>query len=127
HGMGRRRSALSGGVGRVARSNPSTVPRRAARRGRQAVLAGGIARPDCRRGAGALERLATDHGREHFMSSRALWTVAAVAMAMTLPSALPAQVLTLKDYHVADVEELRSKFVALAGAIPADRYDWKPM
>lgn len=53
--------------------------------------------------------------------------VAAVAVAMMLPPALLAQVQTLKDFHVADVESLRSKFVGLAVAFPEDRYDWRPM
>ena len=52
---------------------------------------------------------------------------AAVAVAMMLPPALSAQAQSLKDFHVADVEDLRSKFVALATALPEDRYDWKPM
>lgn len=52
---------------------------------------------------------------------------AAVVVAMMFPAALRAQVQTLKEYHVADVAELKSKFVALAQAIPEDRYDWRPM
>lgn len=61
------------------------------------------------------------------MKRSAMWGVAAVAVAMTLPPALRAQVQTLKDFHVADVENLRSKFVALAETFPEDRYDWRPM
>lgn len=53
--------------------------------------------------------------------------VAAVAVAIMLPAALPAQVQSLKDFHVADVENLRSKFVGLAEAFPEDQYDWRPM
>jgi hypothetical protein len=49
------------------------------------------------------------------------------AVALMLPLALSGQAQTLKDFHVADVENLRSKFVALAMAFPEDRYDWKPM
>jgi hypothetical protein len=58
-----------------------------------------------------------------------VWSVApvAVAVAMMIPSACRAQVQNLKDFHVADVENLRSKFVGLAVAFPEDQYDWRPM
>jgi hypothetical protein len=65
--------------------------------------------------------------KEQLMRRKAVWGVAAVAVAMILPSALRAQVQSLKDYHVADVENLRSKFTGLAVAFPEDLYDWKPM
>ena len=55
------------------------------------------------------------------------WGAAALAVAMMLPAALPAQVQTLKEYHVADVEQLKEKFVGLANAFPEDKYNWKPM
>lgn len=61
------------------------------------------------------------------MRRRAAFGTAAVAVAMMLPPPLSAQVQTLKDFQVADVEHLRSKFVALATAFPEDRYDWRPM
>jgi hypothetical protein len=63
------------------------------------------------------------------MGRNGVWGVVAVlvAVAMTTPPALGAQVQTLKDYHVADVENLRSKFVGLAEAFPEDGYDWRPM
>jgi hypothetical protein len=61
------------------------------------------------------------------MRRKAVWSVAAVVVAMMLPSALRAQVQSLKDYHVADVENLRSKFLGLAAAFPEDLYDWRPM
>lgn len=60
--------------------------------------------------------------REHIS-----WLAAALTAVMIVPAALPAQVETLKDLHVADVAELKSKFVGLAQAFPEDRYDWKPM
>jgi hypothetical protein len=55
-----------------------------------------------------------------------VWGVAALALAVASPP-LQGQVQSLKDHHVADVEELRSKFVALAKAFPEDKYDWRPM
>lgn len=61
------------------------------------------------------------------MGRSGVLSVAAVVLAMMFPSALRAQVQTLKDFHVADVENLRSKFVALAAAFPEDSYDWRPM
>jgi hypothetical protein len=62
------------------------------------------------------------------MRKNALWCVAMVVAAMTVVApALPAQGQTLKEFHVADVENLRTKFLALADALPEDRYDWRPM
>jgi hypothetical protein len=55
-----------------------------------------------------------------------VWGVTALALAVASPP-LQGQVQNLKDHHVADVEELRSKFVALAQAFPEDKYDWRPM
>lgn len=54
-----------------------------------------------------------------------VWPVIAAAMMHAPP--LQAQVQTLREYHVANVEILRSKFVALAEAFPEELYDWKPM
>jgi hypothetical protein len=61
------------------------------------------------------------------MRRRSAWHVAAAAAVMMLPSALSAQVQTLKDFHLADVENLRSKLVGLATVFPEDRFDWRPM
>ncbi len=61
------------------------------------------------------------------MRMYSVWRATAVAAVMMLPHALEAQVQTLKDFHVADVESLRSKFVALAEAFPEERYDWRPV
>lgn len=55
------------------------------------------------------------------------WLAAALTAVMIVPATLPAQVETLKDFHVADVAELKSKFLGLAQAFPEDHYDWKPM
>ena len=38
------------------------------------------------------------------MERNMAWGAAALAAAMMLPAALPAQVQTLKEYHVADVQ-----------------------
>jgi hypothetical protein len=51
----------------------------------------------------------------------------ALMSGLMFPTALPAQVQTLREFHVADVAEMKSKFVGLANAFPEDRYDWKPM
>ena len=63
------------------------------------------------------------------MKGRAVLGTAAMVMAvvMTFPVGVRAQVQTLKEFHVADVEDLRSKFMALAEAFPEERYDWSPM
>lgn len=63
------------------------------------------------------------------MKRQVTWRAAVAAVAMMLPAAGQAQVQvqTLKDFHVADVEELKAKFVGLATAFPEDRYDWRPM
>lgn len=57
------------------------------------------------------------------MRCGAMVAVAAVALTVTFPQALGAQGQTVKQFHVADLERLRSKFVGLAEAIPEDRYD----
>ncbi|HET7132678.1 MAG TPA: DinB family protein [Gammaproteobacteria bacterium] len=62
---------------------------------------------------------------ERMMRSNAVWPVVAAALMHAAP--LGAQVQKLEEYHVADVENLRSKFVALAEAFPEERYDWRPM
>lgn len=61
------------------------------------------------------------------MTRSAAWWATAVALAMTAPPALRAQVQTMKEFQVADVENLRSKFVGLAEAFPEDKYEWRPM
>jgi hypothetical protein len=60
------------------------------------------------------------------MVRSAAWCLAAM-MVMMIPPSLSAQVQSLKDFHVGDVENLRSKFLGLATAFPEDRYDWRPM
>jgi len=62
------------------------------------------------------------------MAGRAVLGTAATVMAvvMTFPVGVRAQVQTLKEFHVADVEDHRSKVMALAEAFPEERYDWSP-
>ncbi len=55
------------------------------------------------------------------------WQAAVVAVGLLVPGAAAAQVQTLKEFHVADVAELREKFVGLANAFPEDKYEWRPM
>ena len=57
----------------------------------------------------------------------ASWSAAAVLLGGLVPNVLAAQVQTLKQYHIADVEQLKEKFVGLADAFPEDKYDWRPM
>lgn len=59
------------------------------------------------------------------MTRIVVWAVVVAATTHVAP--LVAQVQTLKQYHVEDVENLRSKFVALAEVFPEELYDWKPM
>jgi hypothetical protein len=73
------------------------------------------------------DRFGTTHSKEPMMTRHAAWRGAVMAVGLLLPAAAHAQVQTLKAWHVADVEEMKSKFVALANAIPEDRYDWRPM
>ena len=61
------------------------------------------------------------------MARNGFWRSLAVVTAVMVPTALPAQVQTLKEYHVADVAQLREKFIGLANAFPEDKYDWRPM
>lgn len=52
----------------------------------------------------------------------------AVAVAVaTLTTAGGVEAQTWQDVQVADIEDMRDKFAALAGAFDASQYDWRPM
>jgi hypothetical protein len=57
--------------------------------------------------------------------SRVVMAVAAVSLA--LPMVASAQTSTWKDVQVSDIETMRDKFIALAGAFDESQYDWRPM
>jgi len=61
------------------------------------------------------------------MRRNALRISIAMAAALCLPSLVAAQAATLKDVQVADVQNMKDKFVGLAGAFTAAQYDWRPM
>jgi hypothetical protein len=55
------------------------------------------------------------------------WSLGVLTLVLALPAATAAQVQSLKDFHVDDVQTLHDKFSGLADAIPEDLYDWRPM
>lgn len=61
------------------------------------------------------------------MGRRAVWSGVAVAVMLGGPGAVTAQVESMKDFQVGDVEEMGGKFVALAEAFDESQYDWRPM
>ena len=64
--------------------------------------------------------------------SRRLAVAAALSAAALAPSALRAQdfdaktAAHVKEAYMADLDTLHARFIALANAIPADKYSWRP-
>lgn len=59
-------------------------------------------------------------------------TLLALSLVLVLPGRSAGQYLgggtkSTAETQIADLEQLRDKFVALAGAFPAELYDWRPM
>jgi DinB superfamily len=61
------------------------------------------------------------------MGGKTLSYAVAVAVMLGLPGAVSAQMPSWKDVQIADVENLKSKFLDLAGAFDESQYDWRPM
>jgi len=60
------------------------------------------------------------------MNAKALFVVVAVcALVLGVPAVAFGQ--TWKDVQVSDIETMRDKFAALAGAFDESQYDWRPM
>ena len=51
----------------------------------------------------------------------------ALAAALALPSLVAAQLPSLQDLQVADIETMKGKFVGLAQEFTEAQYDWRPM
>ncbi len=58
---------------------------------------------------------------------KAVWSVVALAVMLTLPTATSAQVQSMQDMQVADIETMKDKWTGLAGAFAESDYDWRPM
>lgn len=61
------------------------------------------------------------------MRRTALSAAFAMIMSLALPIAARSQVPTWQDVQVEDIEGMRDKFRALAGAFEEGQYDWRPM
>lgn len=69
---------------------------------------------------------------KHFRVVRGGLAFAAIAMSFTAPTRVSAQYLgggtkTAHETQVADIEQMRDKFLSLAAAFPETLYDWQPM
>ena len=61
------------------------------------------------------------------MCRKAVWNAVVMAVAVSLPSTVSAQVQTMKDFQVADAQDMGEKVAALGGAFDASHLDWRPM
>jgi len=61
------------------------------------------------------------------MQRKTVWGVALMAVMLALPAGMSAQVASWKDVQVKDIEGMKDKFVALAGAFDESHYAWRPM
>ena len=61
------------------------------------------------------------------MSKNGLLVSMVVAAAFYLPSPTAAQVPSLQDSQVADIETMKDKFIGLAQEFYPSQYDWRPM
>jgi len=61
------------------------------------------------------------------MRPYALRTSLALAAALALPSLVAAQLPSVQDVQVADIETMKGKFIGLAQEFTEAQYDWRPM
>jgi hypothetical protein len=61
------------------------------------------------------------------MQGARCWSWMTLTLLLALPAGAAAQVQSLKEFHVDDVQTLHDKFGGLAEAISEDLYDWRPM
>jgi DinB superfamily len=61
------------------------------------------------------------------MGRKAVWSVVAVAVMLSLPGAVSAQVESLQDFQVADAGDMGDKFAGLAESFSDAQMDWRPM
>ena len=61
------------------------------------------------------------------MRRTALRISLALVAALALPSLVAAQMPTLQDIQVADIETMKGKFIALAQEFTEEQYEWRPM
>ena len=61
------------------------------------------------------------------MNGKSVWSVVAFAVMFALPGTASAQMASWQDVQVADMEEMKDKWIALAGAFEESQYDWEPM
>ncbi len=56
-----------------------------------------------------------------------LWVLMVTAAAFCLPSSVTAQMPSLQESQVTDIETMKDKFIGLAQAFDEAQYDWRPM
>ncbi len=61
------------------------------------------------------------------MNGKSVWSVVAFAVMCALPATASAQMASWQDVQVADIEDMKDKWIALAGAFEESQYDWEPM
>ena len=61
------------------------------------------------------------------MARKAAWSLVAIAVMLALPATTSAQVQTWQEVQVGDIETMKDKWIALAGAFDESDYDWEPM
>lgn len=61
------------------------------------------------------------------MGRKAIWSAVAVAVVLSLPGSVSAQAQTWQEVQVADIEQMKDKFIGLAEAFDEDKYAWRPM
>ncbi len=61
------------------------------------------------------------------MVRKAVWSLVALAVMLSLPATTAAQVQSWQEVQVDDIETMKGKWIALAGAFDESHYDWEPM
>ena len=61
------------------------------------------------------------------MARKAMWGAVGFAVLLALPATSSAQVQSWQEVQVADIEQMKDKWIGLAGAFDESDYDWEPM
>ncbi|MFV1989011.1 MAG: hypothetical protein ACC682_17200 [Gemmatimonadota bacterium] len=58
------------------------------------------------------------------MARKAVCSVVALTVVLTWPTTASAQMPSWRDVQVADIVEMKDKWIALAGVFDSSHYDW---
>ena len=58
------------------------------------------------------------------MVRKVVWSLVALAVMLALPATTSAQVQSWQEVQVGDIETMKDKWIALAGAFDESDYDW---